>query len=263
VCDLPSAGVISSPSPPLPGEHWIDMSNPLRSGFTRSYGGPGVGGHTGDSWPISFGMDLGAEPGTPLYAAFEGTITGWFMDRIDEKGPPRYGAQVTITSPDGKIAAFYTHFRDLPAGFKRGYKVDRGEYMGTISPTTGAPHVHFAIAENVGGTFQGVNLYDYFLSSVNSDDISSVTFFGDGRKPEPGQARKPKEFSDEHYEQRRHLGRRRATLLQRQIGNRAMAAALASPMLLSAAAAVDARAAEQAPVAERSDAAVRERSQGG
>ncbi len=122
VCDLPSAGVISEAPPRSPGEHWLDISNPLKSGFTRSYGGPGVGGHTGDSWPIASGMDLGAPAGSALYAAFEG-----YMGRIDEKGPPRYGAQVTITSPNGKVAAFYTHFRDLPSWFKPGYKVDRCE----------------------------------------------------------------------------------------------------------------------------------------
>ena len=74
----------------------------------------------------------------------------------------------------------------------------------------------------MGGTFKGVNLYDLFLSTVNTDDVTSVTFFGDGRKPEAGTPRKPKEFRDEHYEQRRRLARARATLLQRHIGNRAM-----------------------------------------
>ena len=42
-----------------------------------------------------------------------------------------------------------------------------------------------------------------------------------------------------------------------------MAAALASPMLLTAAAAVDARPAGKAPAAEGADSAVRERSQTG
>ncbi|MDP9293868.1 MAG: hypothetical protein M3O90_05480 [Actinomycetota bacterium] len=133
--------------------------------------------------------------------------------------------------------------------------------MGDISPSTGAEHVHFAIAENVGGTFKGVNLYDLFLSTVDTDTVTPVTFFGDGRKPEAGTPRQPKEFSDEHYEQRRHLARTRARLLQRHIGNRAMAAALDSPMLIAAVAALDARPAEKAPApaTERTDAAARER----
>lgn len=132
VCDLPSAGVVSGPAPRVPGEHWLDISNPLKRGFTRSYGGPGVGGHAGESWPIASGMDLGADAGTPPYAAFGGTITGWFTDRIDERGPPPYGAQVTITSPDGKVAAFYTHFRDLPSWFKPGR--ERGRYVQPAAP---------------------------------------------------------------------------------------------------------------------------------
>jgi hypothetical protein len=259
-CEVPgpSPGTVSSPAP-----GGLDISSPLKSGFTRHHGGPGAGGHGGDLWQVAFGMDLGAPAGTSMYAAFDGKITGWFMDRIDEKGPPRYGAQVTVTSADGQVAAFYTHFRDLPSWMKLGAQVDRGDYLGDISPSTGPPHLHLALAENVGGTFKGVNLFDLFLTMVNTDLVTSVTFSGDG-KPEAGTPRtpqKPKEFSDEHYEQPRHLARMQAKLLQRHVGNRALARAVRSPMLLQAVRALEARPSEQAPHAagERAEAATRER----
>jgi hypothetical protein len=241
-CEVPgpSAGTVSTPDAP----GGIDISSPLKEGFTRHYGGPGAGGHGGDMWQVAFGMDLGAPPGTPLHAAFDGTITGWYMGRIDEKGPPRYGAQVTVTSSDGRLAAFYTHFRDLPGWMKPGAKVDRGDYLGDISPTTGAPHLHLALAENVGGTFKGLNLFDLFLSLMNTEQVASVTLFGDGRKPDVGPLRtpqKPKEFADEHYEQPRHLARMQAELLQRHIGNRALARAVRSPMLPQALRALEVR----------------------
>ena len=242
-CEVPgpSAGTVSTPSTDGAA---IDISSPLKSGFTRHYGGPGAGGHGGDMWQVAFGMDLGAPPGTSLYAAFDGTITGWFMGRIDEKGPPRYGAQVTVTSTDGRLAGFYTHFRDLPDWMKPGAKVDRGDYLGDISPTTGAPHLHLALAENVRGTWTGLNLFDLFLSLMNTEDVASVRLFGDGRAPDVGSPRtppKPREFADEHYEQPRHLARMQAALLQRHVGNRALAHALRSPMLPQALRALEAR----------------------
>jgi hypothetical protein len=245
-CEVPGPPP-GTPSSPEPGG--IDISSPLKSGFTRHYGGPGAGGHGGDMWQVAFGMDLGADAGTSLYAAFDGTITGWYMGRIDEKGPPRYGAQVTVTSDDGKLAAFYTHFRDLPDWMKMGAPVKRGNYIGTISPTTTSPHLHLALAENVKGTWTGLNLFDLFLTLMNTDDMASVTLFGDGRKPDVGSVRtptKPKEFADEHYEQPRHLARMQAALLQSHVGNRALAQALRSPMLPQALRALDARTTPQA-----------------
>lgn len=144
----------------------------------------------------------------------------------------------------GRSAAFYTHFRDLPDWMKPGATVDRGAYLGDISPTTGAPHLHLALAENVGGTWTGLNLFDLFLTLMNTEDVASVKLFGDGRKPDVGSPRtpsKPKEFADERYEQPRHLARMHAALLQRHVGNRALAQALRSPMLPQALRALQAR----------------------
>jgi murein DD-endopeptidase MepM/ murein hydrolase activator NlpD len=234
----------------------LDIGSPIKSGFTRHHGGPGAGGHGGTVWQIAFGMDLGAPAGTSLYAAFDGKITGWFMDRIDETGPPRYGAQVEVTSHDGRLAAFYTHFRALPAWMKLGATVDRGDYIGDVSPSTGPPHLHLALAENVRGTFTGLNLFDLFLTLMNTDSVASVTLFGDGRAPEVGPVRtpqKPKEFADEHYEQPRHLARMQATLLQRHIGNRALARAVRSPMLPEALRALESRPAAASSAASEAE----------
>lgn len=111
-------------------------------------------------------------------------------------------------------------------------------------------HLHLALAENVGGTFKGLNLFDLFLSLMNTESVASVTFFGDGRAPGVGPLRtpqKPKEYADEHYEQPRHLARVQAELLQRHLGNRALARALRSPMLSEAVRALESRSAEAAP----------------
>jgi murein DD-endopeptidase MepM/ murein hydrolase activator NlpD len=61
---------------PRSGSFTIDVSAPVDgSGFTGGLGGPNQGGHVGPNWYIQYGMDIGANEGTPVYAAFDGHIT--------------------------------------------------------------------------------------------------------------------------------------------------------------------------------------------
>jgi hypothetical protein len=99
---------------------------------------------------------------------------------------------VTVTSNDGMLAAFYTHVRDLPAWMRMGATVGRGDYLDDISPTTGAPHLHLALAENVRGTFTGLNLFDSSLRSPMLGQALRALEVRTGPAPS-AQAREPSE----------------------------------------------------------------------
>ena len=240
----------------------LDMSNPFPSGFTRSFGGPGAGGHSGGGWPVEFGMDLGAPAGTPVHAAYDGRIVSLFLGRLHEHAPPIYGAQIMIRTANGNVQGFYTHIEDLPAAITNGASVSRGDVLGNVSTTTGAAHLHFALAEKVNGTFQGVNLNRFFIDTANTSTVTAVTFSGDGRPQVPAAApqRQSLPMNEEVYEQPRHLAPMRLQRLAGRIGNRAMGAALASPRLDEAAATLDRpRAVAPAAPAQPAAAPARER----
>jgi murein DD-endopeptidase MepM/ murein hydrolase activator NlpD len=163
----------------------LDVSSPLASGFGGFLGGPGQGGHTGPNWYISFGMDLGAPAGTEVRAAFDCHVTNLDVSNVDKAGPPIYGAQIFVRSDNDLLGAFYTHIKGLPAGLKVGSQIARGDVIGRVSPSTGATHVHLALAEIVNGQNVGVNLAKFFVSIENTTAVTRVTFLQDGRPPQP------------------------------------------------------------------------------
>ncbi|MEZ5209530.1 peptidoglycan-binding protein [Gordonia sp. (in: high G+C Gram-positive bacteria)] len=163
----------------------MQLSNPIRTGGrTQNYGGPGVGGHSfAAEWYIGYGMDLGAPGGTPVYAAFDGHVTRFNTGNIDKTSGKFFGAELFVRSPDDRMGGFYTHFREVPAEVKPGATISRGQYLGTLVPVAGSPHVHLALVEIIGTKYQGVNLYSWFDATVGSDAECTVTFHQDGSAP--------------------------------------------------------------------------------
>ncbi|GGP06806.1 M23 family metallopeptidase [Nonomuraea glycinis] len=162
----------------------LDLSNPYPSGADgHFYGGPGQGGHVGDNWTISHGMDLGAPVGTPVRAAFTGKVTNIFTPAAPSGGI--YGDQISIRqNPDsaGGVGAFYTHLR---SNVTVGSFVSRGEIIGEIVEFGDIPtHLHLALGERRNNVYAGVNLYDHFMATANTDTVLMVRFFQDGSAPQ-------------------------------------------------------------------------------
>ncbi|KAB1984182.1 peptidoglycan DD-metalloendopeptidase family protein [Streptomyces triticiradicis] len=166
----------------------IDFSNPFPSGFSGGLGGPNQGGHQPPQWYIQFGMDLGADEGTQIFAAFDAHITKYAPHDPAADTQKVYGAQLFMRAPNDMMGGFYTHLTDVPDGLGVGSTVSRGDFLGTVlrfDPT--ATHLHLALVEIIGGapngTYTGVDLYKLFLDTANTDTVTTVTFMQDGSPP--------------------------------------------------------------------------------
>lgn len=85
------------------------------------------------------GVDFAAPPGTPIYAAGDGTI-----ERIGPNGA--YGNYIRIRHR-GDLKTAYAHMRGFKRGLKAGSRVKQGEvigYVGTTGRSTG-PHLHYEV----------------------------------------------------------------------------------------------------------------------
>lgn len=171
----------------------IDMSAPVDPSGTRDgLGGPNQGGHVGPNWYIQYGMDLGADEGTPVYAAFDAHITKFQPHDPDADSGKVYGAQIFMRAPNDGMGAFFTHLTDIPDGIGVGTEVKRGDQLGTVFAHGGIPpHLHLALVEIVGGLpggqYQGVDLYRFFLDleAMEAGTVVPVTFQQDGSEPVP------------------------------------------------------------------------------
>ncbi|MEU2588357.1 peptidoglycan DD-metalloendopeptidase family protein [Streptomyces avermitilis] len=166
----------------------LDLSNPFPAGFTGGLGGPHSGGHQPPNWYIQFGMDLGADEGTQIFAAFDAHITKYMPHNPSADTEKVYGAQLFMRAPNDMMGGFYTHLTDVPSELAVGSSVSRGDLLGTVlrhAPT--ATHLHLALVEIIGGapngTYQGVDLYKLFLDTGNTDIVSTLTFAQDGSPP--------------------------------------------------------------------------------
>jgi len=155
-------------------------------------------------------MDLGASTDTAVetaaYAAFDGHVTVFTPHNPDNDSKTRYGAQFAMRYPNDKMGGFYTHIKDVPAGFGVGSLVARGDFLGNVikviriknpdntfeTITLTAPHVHLALVEIIGSQKVGVNLYQLFLDleTIYAENYVPVRFMEDGTPPEPQWSRK-------------------------------------------------------------------------
>lgn len=174
----------------------FDMSNPLPSGFTIDRGGPGLGGHNDGEWFIKFGMDLGAAKGTDVFAAFEGKVSVFHKHEPSKDTAKEFGAQIFARSLNGMMGGFYTHITDVPAtasdgsAFGLGSTINPGDFLGKVHHGHGAPHLHLALVEIIGGwpkgRYMGISsLHKHFVTAgtTSSATVGRVTFNQDGTQP--------------------------------------------------------------------------------
>jgi murein DD-endopeptidase MepM/ murein hydrolase activator NlpD len=87
------------------------------------------------------GVDFAAPPGTPIFAAGNGTIVA-----AGRNGG--YGRYIRIRH-NGQYATAYAHLRGFARGIQRGKRVKQGDvigYVGTSGVSTG-PHLHYEVFE--------------------------------------------------------------------------------------------------------------------
>ncbi|MET0765448.1 MAG: M23 family metallopeptidase [Blastococcus sp.] len=167
----------------------LELSSPFPPGTTATpLGGPGQGGHQSANWYIQYGMDLGADEGTEVRAAFDGHITVIHPHDPAADSGSVYGAQLFMRAPNDMMGGFYTHMTDVPPELAVDSWVSRGDLLGTVFAHGGIPpHLHMALVEIIGGLpggrYQGVDLYGLFLDLTGSDAVASVTFMQDGNPP--------------------------------------------------------------------------------
>lgn len=173
----------------------IEMSAPVDpSGFTSGLGGPNQGGHVGPNWYIQYGMDIGADGGTNVYAAFDGHITKFQPHDPGADSGKVFGAQIFMRALNDMMGGFVTHITDVPDGLGVDSKVSCGDLLGTVYPFGGIPpHTHIALVEIIGGApggqYVGVDLYQFFLGlEAEAAGIAvPVSFMQDGTPPVPAQ----------------------------------------------------------------------------
>ncbi|MDD2791302.1 MAG: peptidoglycan DD-metalloendopeptidase family protein [Sulfurimonas sp.] len=90
-------------------------------------------------WKAHLGIDYGARPGTPVFAAGDG-----FINYAANAGS--YGNLIRISHTDG-FETRYAHLKSFKNGVRKGKNVKKGEviaYVGTTGRSTG-PHLHFEL----------------------------------------------------------------------------------------------------------------------
>jgi murein DD-endopeptidase MepM/ murein hydrolase activator NlpD len=173
------------------GAFSIDISAPVdTSGFTSGLGGPDA--HASPDWFVDYGMDIGADEGVAVYAAFDGHITRFHPHRPATDSGRVYGAQIFMRAPNDMMGGFYTHLTDVPAGLGVNSVVARGDFLGRVHRFGGIPpHLHLALVEIIGGApggqYLGVDLYEFFLwlESAEPETVVPIQFWQDGSAPEP------------------------------------------------------------------------------
>jgi murein DD-endopeptidase MepM/ murein hydrolase activator NlpD len=145
----------------------------------------------GPNWYIQYGMDLAANEGTEVYAAFDAHITKFQQHDPSGDTDKVFGAQIFMRSPNDQMGAFYTHLTDVPDGIGVNSVVARGDLIGTIYKFRSTPtHLHIALVEIIGGApggqYVGVDLYQFFqqLETKSMETIASIQFWQNGSPPD-------------------------------------------------------------------------------
>ena len=144
---LSSAAAEAAPAAPRsnPGQRAHSSKTPID--FTRIVGYPYQGTHGkqfnaqggSDNWQSENAVDLAAPVGTPVYAAFSGTIG----DNIGSQGQGGRFAGMRVQVNGGSNAAWYGHLSKIVV--KAGQAVKAGQLLGYSGEANGVAHLHFAV----------------------------------------------------------------------------------------------------------------------
>ncbi len=104
---------------------------------------------------VHVGVDLFAEPGTPVHAPFAATVHSF----RDNGAQLDYGPTIVLRHEAGGVGAWYTLYghlsRDSLAGLQPGQQIAAGEEIGRIGPYPEngdwAPHLHFQLMTDLLG----------------------------------------------------------------------------------------------------------------
>jgi len=114
----------------------------------------GIMGQYCSGTPGHGGIDLAAPSGTPIYAAYSGTVG---FAGAGTGSASSYGNYVTIDHP-GSYRTIYAHL--LSDSVSPGQKVTKGQVIGKMGSTgnSSGPHLHFEVRRN-GDRQDGLNEY--------------------------------------------------------------------------------------------------------
>lgn len=123
--------------------HGVFMASPFGDGFKDIDNGA---------------IDFSAPGGTPVYAAFDGTIVRSLEKYHPDSNAYQSGAGILwLKSSDGNNGAIYAHIAFAP-GIGTNSTVKKGQQIGTVAPECGSgqcvsfgPHLHFQIYPNKQG----------------------------------------------------------------------------------------------------------------
>lgn len=105
-------------------------------------GAPGQGTHSfsagPNNWESDNAVDLRMPVGTPLYAAFDGTIGNQFGSL--GSGGRFAGLRLHLVGKGDEL--YYAHLSKFAPGIKPGTRVRAGQLIGYSGSANGVPHLH-------------------------------------------------------------------------------------------------------------------------
>lgn len=159
------------------------MTSPAQGRVSSEYGRrapiPGV-----TSGTFHAGIDIANKVGTPVYAAFAGTVVGAGTNGV----PGRSGKYILIQNPDGE-RQYYGHLNKIRV--KAGQKVKQGQRIGDMGATgnvTG-PHLHFEIWRNSSHTSHRNPRIDFNHFGIAPGSKPKATSSAPKPKPAPKPAK--------------------------------------------------------------------------
>jgi murein DD-endopeptidase MepM/ murein hydrolase activator NlpD len=135
-----SPGGASQSSAPSAGLSQVNGTTSLGLSLGLSPGGTSRSGPAARPLVMHEGVDLAAPPGTPLFAAGDGTVKG----AAPHGG---YGNWILIEHDGGKLSTVYGHLAAFAPGIEPGARVVQGEVIGFVGNTgrSTGPHLHFEL----------------------------------------------------------------------------------------------------------------------
>lgn len=144
VQQAPGASAPSTVKPAVssPGRGAPQLTPTISSGKVTALtpkiiGQPYQGTHTLGNWESDDAVDIAMPVGTPLYAAFDGTI-GSQIGALDSKSPRMAGLRLHLAGAGNEL--YYAHLSRLAVA--AGQKVKKGQLIGYSGSANGTAHLH-------------------------------------------------------------------------------------------------------------------------